>query len=1063
MKSLRFPLVLLAAAGLAAPAVGQSPVAFEDAAVHAVQFIDKDEGWAVGDDGVIWHSIDGGKTWERQKSGTRASLRSAHFQTPYTGWAVGRLESPGGGPSVGVMLKTTDGGLKWEEVGMNVLPGLHAVRFVDGKNGFVCGDGSDAFPSGMFSTADGGKTWRPVGGPRVPGWRAADFTPNGMYGILGGAWAKLGTLGTDGYHDAELDPLSGRTVHGVKLGAGTGPSFAIGDGGLVLTSADNGKKWGFADLGLSPEALAACDFRCIAAQGQHVWVAGRPGSFVLHSGDGGKTWAVQKTNLACPVNGMFFLDENTGWLVGELGTIAATTDGGKAWAVRRAGGQRAAALFLHADGRSTPLGAMTVLGRGDGYLCAAVGLMTADPATADPKRAADPARLRQAVRLAGGVGGETVWSFPLAAHAEGMSPRDLMASWDRAHGGKANEQLLRQAVLAIRVWQPEVVVTDVAATNAHPADVLVLFAAKEAFKQAADPSAFPEQIAELGLKPWAAKKLYALSPEDPTAPVKMDLTEFDPKLAGSPKDIAEPAIRILADDSASAGRQCFKLIAHRLEGSEAHTGLMDGLTLAPGGAARRPAAGATHDPALLDVLKKALQTRRHLEGLAAASDKELGGADKTIAALGAEMKRLPDDTAARTAYAVGTQFARSGKWAEAREVFALLTEKYPGHPVAIDAYRWLLRYHASTEARRRVEIQQKLSFKRVSFDPKEGPSYAGGAWTKPGVFNPADRREVPAGGSAGPASVATTTEDIYRLYDQDMILKWHQACLDYEPKLAAFGPIHSRDPAAWLSFLAARRQVGRHPDAEQFIRDYFKHTPGAAAMTPGADPWRDCLAAELWMSDRGAIPVQPKPLGFCRFTETRPFLDGKLDDSCWADLKPLALKVVASAGEKADEAKAFADEYKTEARFAYDGQFLYVAVTCSHPTGQKATPATKRARDTDLKGHDRVDILLDMDRDYQTYYRFQIDQRGCLAEDCWGDRSWNPKYFVAFNPADNGWTAEYAIPIAELTGDRPSTGRTWAVNVTRVVPGKGVQAWSTPADGDPRPEGMGLLQFRAER
>ena len=45
----------------------------------------------------------------------------------------------------------------------------------------------------------------------------------------------------------------------------------------------------------------------------------------------------------------------------------------------------------------------------------------------------------------------------------------------------------------------------------------MLFAAKEAFKQAADPNCFPEQITDLGLKPWDAKKLYALSHEDPTA------------------------------------------------------------------------------------------------------------------------------------------------------------------------------------------------------------------------------------------------------------------------------------------------------------------------------------------------------------------------------------------------------------------------------------------------------------------------------------------------------------------------------------------------------------------
>lgn len=1051
MRYLRLPLAAALLAAAAPFAAAHPPVAFDDAAVHAVHFADPSEGWAVGDDGVIWHTIDGGANWERQKSGTRASLRSVHFQNPYSGWAVGRIDQAGGG-SVGVMLRTTDGGLKWEEVGLNVLPGLHVVRFFDDKNGFAAGDGSEAFPSGLFTTADAGRTWRPVNGPRVPSWRAADCQFADSV-IVAGAWSRLGRFGQSSYTDAELDPLTGRTLHAVAVAQnptpvatqkGFAPVYAVGDGGAVLVSTDGGKKWGSVSLGLSPATLASCDFKCVAARGSHVWVAGRPGGFVLHSGDAGKTWEVLKTNLACPINAITFQSDTHGWVAGELGVIANTTDGGKTWKVQRLGGQRAATLFVHASGRSLPLDAVSLLGGADGYMCAAVGVMTADPATADPKRANDAARLRQAVRLAGGLTGETVWSFPVAAHADGLPPRDLMASWDRAHGGKANEHLLRQAVLAIRMWQPEVVVTDVVATDAPPADVLVLHAAKEAFKQAADPTAFPEQITELGLKPWAAKKLYALSPAAPDAPVKVDLTQFHKRLGDSPKDYAEPAVRVLTDDPIAAGRRCFKLVAHRLEGAEAHANLMDGIVLGPGGAARR--AEFTPDATVAEERQKAGETRRHLEGLAAA-DPSVAGVDRAIAALGAELKRMPDDVAARTAYTVGTQFARTGKWAEAREVFGLLTEQYPGHPLAIDAFRWLLRYHASSEARRRVEIQQKLTFKNISFE------------TNPGAAG----RVIPAHGSGGPAAAPVATEDTYRMYSPEMIVRWHQACLDFEPKLAAFGPVYSRDPSAWLCFLAARRQVGKHPEADAFVRDYFKHTPGAAELPPGGDPWRDCLAAELWLGNRGAVPHPPKPMGFCRHTETRPMLDGRLDDPCWKNLKPLELKVTASAADKPDEAKAFADGYKTEALLAYDESFLYVAVKCSHPSGMQVPPAATRDRDADLRGRDRVDILLDMDRDYQTYYRFQVDHRGCLAEDCWGDRTWNPKYFVAFVPTETGWTAEFAIPLVELTGDRPSHGKTWAVNVSRVVPGQGVQSWSGPADGEPRPEGMGLLQFRAER
>src|SRR5216683_2835350 len=139
---------------------------FEDAALHAVQFVDEHEGWAAGDEGVVWHTIDGGQTWERQSTGVRASLRSLHFLNPYTGWIAGREELPHGQGSVGVLLFTRDGGLKWRRVAMNAMPGLNCVRFVGGKTGFVAGDGTDQFPTGLFRTMDAGQTWQPLAGPR---------------------------------------------------------------------------------------------------------------------------------------------------------------------------------------------------------------------------------------------------------------------------------------------------------------------------------------------------------------------------------------------------------------------------------------------------------------------------------------------------------------------------------------------------------------------------------------------------------------------------------------------------------------------------------------------------------------------------------------------------------------------------------------------------------------------------------------------------------------------------------------------------------------------------------
>src|ERR1700752_809056 len=125
-------LLALAVSGLLVSSVSGADLRnFDDAALHAVQFVDDNEGWAVGDNGVVWHSIDGGQNWERQPTGVRASLRSVHFLSPYVGWIAGREELPHGQASVGVLLFTRDGGLKWQRLATNVFPGLNRVRFVD--------------------------------------------------------------------------------------------------------------------------------------------------------------------------------------------------------------------------------------------------------------------------------------------------------------------------------------------------------------------------------------------------------------------------------------------------------------------------------------------------------------------------------------------------------------------------------------------------------------------------------------------------------------------------------------------------------------------------------------------------------------------------------------------------------------------------------------------------------------------------------------------------------------------------------------------------------------------
>ncbi len=57
-----------------------APVDPATATLYGVCFVDLQQGWAVGNGGVILHTADGGKTWERQASGHELHAAAGVFR-----------------------------------------------------------------------------------------------------------------------------------------------------------------------------------------------------------------------------------------------------------------------------------------------------------------------------------------------------------------------------------------------------------------------------------------------------------------------------------------------------------------------------------------------------------------------------------------------------------------------------------------------------------------------------------------------------------------------------------------------------------------------------------------------------------------------------------------------------------------------------------------------------------------------------------------------------------------------------------------------------------------------
>jgi photosystem II stability/assembly factor-like uncharacterized protein len=1007
MRSLiRILVISLAILTLATRASAQDHLRHvEDATLRSVYFIDHKEGWVVGDEGVILHTLNGGKTWHRQATGLRSSLRSVHFLTPDIGWVVGREELPYGMGSAGVVLFTSDGGLEWKRQLPNALPGLNQVRFIDAKNGFFLGDGNDQFPSGVFKTTDGGKSWEPVAGPRTTTWLAGDFYLS-KTGILAGGASRLATLRADKTTLADqTDWLDGRDITSVQILEKK--ALAVGQGGLLITSVKGGSSWGLPQKILAPEVQANIDFHSISSVKEKVWIVGRPGSVVLHSSDAGSTWNLHKTGQALPLHGVFFFDEKTGWAVGDAGTILNSSDGGKTWATQHQAGKRAAAMTIHSLNKNAPVDTLAMLGAADGYLTTSLRITAPDATTAAIDRSLDSRRYSAAMRLAGGLTGETLWPFPMPQHLEGCDKKTILAHWNKLHANRAEEELIRQLVLSLRIWRPSVIISENPNSEIELSSLLGE-AVHESVRRAADAKAFPEQIAELGLTAWKVSYIYGEARPQGTEETPY-IDRPNQRLQATARDYAVSAHALLVDR--------FMTLPKRREydshGVNSKVNYLTGLLDEKVGESKRDIKLDNKTDA---KLMQAMQTRR----TATETAENLDDPGRTLKMLPIMLDKLPDDQAVGAAFTIAGRYAERGQWYLAQEVYLYMVDRFPAHPLSAEAYRWLIRLNTSSEARRRHELKHFAVAEPIGLVKKNG-----GALTKEEIVKVGNYVDAKGQG------ILSRTD----------VRDWNKGSVELAKRLGGYGSIYGFDPRAQFCLLSAKRQLGDVGASNDGMKKFSKF------VTTG--PWHEAAVAELWLTDR-SLPT-PRRLARTRYTEVRPFLDGKFEDPCWKDWKPLVL-----SNAIGDTTKG----YVTEAMFAYDQEFLYVALKCKHPAGQQVAPVKPRPRDADVDAFDRVSILIDNDRDYSTYYHLEVDQRGCVRDSCWGDKSWNPRWFVAVHSTEDCWQIEAAIPLGELTREPITQQTAWAFNVVRILPGRGVQSWSQPADVQPRPEGMSLLLFQ---
>lgn len=1004
--------VIATLAMLAAPVFADVPnMWYLDARLNDVTFVDDRHGIAVGDHGSIWRTSDAGVQWEQIPSGTDAHLHSVHFTDMRHGWAVGGHQQPYSNQTRGVVIRTSDGGVTWETLPEQSLPKLTAVRFEDTRHGWAVGYNSHLFPSGLFETTDGGRSWRCLPGTQNRRFHRFAVLPNGEL-ILAGGGGNISLADRGGIRKPtiEADPL--RDMQDIVV-AGSQDATAVGEGGLILSSTNAGVSWEVVAADPLAETDRNVDLYVVERLGKHIWIGGSPGSFLLHSQDGGQTFSTQKLPTTANIHGLFFRNESTGWAVGSLGTILHTTDGGTTWTVQKQGGERLALLGIFHDPSIIPYELISHHAGTQGYL---TGIDIINRPTQESGLPRFP--LQDAIVHGGGNFGHTAWQFPAHDTQLKLSGKQMVAEWDTANDGRGLAAAERYLVQQIRQWQPTVIVTDYAdPTGKTPLAYLINQMVLKAVEQANDPEVFPEQLSKLGLKTWSVARVCSVVPENQNGSISLNSTQISPQLAMSLSEHAGVS-RGIATGKLEDGPSTLRFKVLRSSGllGDRLSDLFTGLSVPAGKGARRP----PQQMPIVDLakLQRTAQKRRNMLEMINLAVKD----DQRSALVLGQMLKLSEELPPARSVEVLSHLAgkanASGNLTLAADMHHQLVRNFPSHVLAERSAAWLLAYYASEEI-------QFLGRDTVEFATPTKPQETETEETE------ADKHDI--------ATVSFNKASNYK-----RPTKSPERAVELIAELNQTMPHVLADPS--LAFLLERllSEQGHSRQGESYVRRLLNLGQENA--------WCQRAQWELVLG-RGNSRVDA-PIVAANYDESKPILDGRLNDRIWQTGKPQDFQAGTTSTAKGAPPAAML--------MGFDEDYLYIAIRCmkSKAFRYDTTSEHRRERDSNLDESDRVHIYLDLDRDYATAYCLTVDYRGMTSDSLAGNQSWNPRWYVAAEQDAQSWTIEAAIPFDELTGELLQPGDSWGMAVQRVIVGEGTEAWPATAGFEVTPSDFGLLQFR---
>ncbi len=293
---------------------------FQGIPLCSIFFINENTGWLGGSHGLILFTTNKGLNWLQQNTPSTSDINGIFFPDEISGIAVS---------FDGYILKTSNGGNNWSIVNFTYNKHYYGLYFFNSVLGFAFG----GYNGVLDRTTDGGNTFQDLSNGQYfgdyifdikfineqTGWMAlgdADY-PKGIFKSTNGGinWFSQNFINKGLESLTKLHICNNDTL------------FCVGDYGTILKTINSGISWNYQTTGIL-KWLNSIDF--INENTGWMTALFERNSSVYKSTDGGVSWDSVAT-FSNNYRKIYFLNNLTGFTIGDYGKIERTSDGGNTW------------------------------------------------------------------------------------------------------------------------------------------------------------------------------------------------------------------------------------------------------------------------------------------------------------------------------------------------------------------------------------------------------------------------------------------------------------------------------------------------------------------------------------------------------------------------------------------------------------------------------------------------------------------------------------------------------------------------------------------------------------